>query len=104
MKTYTVTKEFIIKPQNIIMTVGSTLQKYDDTAIVIVHGATSISAFTFYSWVGSEVSLEFMSLTSQEVDPDIPGALTPIDLGTNFTTTEIVNKINSVVSYINAEA
>lgn len=104
MKVYTAIKEFIIKPQNVTIHVGDTLTKYDNTVVVSFDSSYS-TATSFWTWVGSVNSEEFLSLTSSSSDPATPpGTLTPIDPLSNYSTTDIVNTINGVITYLNMGA
>jgi len=98
MITYTVIKTFTITPNNIPLAIGDSVVKYDDSVLVIADG-NSITSFTFYNWVGSPSSLGFFEYVSQSDDPS-SSTVVPIDLESNFTTTDIVNKINEVIATI----
>ena len=96
MKTYTVTKTFNVSPQGLTLSVNDTILKFDNLVVVQISD-TIITSETFWAWIGSVPSLEFIELTSTSADPSNPVDLTPIDLNSNFKTSDLVNKINALI-------
>lgn len=99
MIIYTVTNPFTIMPDNVDLSIGDTLIKYEDSILVLV-GTKRITFVTFYEWLGGTSSLEYFEPTSQE--PDDGGAILVAELDplSNYTTTDIVNKLNEVIGAI----
>ena len=96
MKTYLITQDFTISPGNLSAESGNPLIKYDDSVLVTVAGA-SITSSTFYAWVGSSSSSDYLELQSSEADPVESGKPDKIVIESNFNTTDIVTKINEVI-------
>jgi len=100
MITYTVIKPFTVVPNNVPLEINDTLVKYEDSVLVIM-GSSNSTYVTFYEWVGSPSSLQYLQYTSQEPDTSGgSGVVTPINTSSNYTTTDIVNKINEIIGVI----
>lgn len=98
MKTYSVIKPFTITPLGIPVAIGDSVIKYDDLVAVRV-GSSRITDITFYNWVGSASSLSFFTFVSEGADSG-GELIAPIDTLSNYTTTDIVNKINETITVI----
>jgi hypothetical protein len=86
-------------PENLALAIGDTLVKYSDSILVKI-GTTRITYITFYEWLGSTPSLEYFEFTSQEPDDGGGTLVAEIDPLSDYTTTDIVNKINEVITAI----
>jgi len=72
MIIYTAIKEFVIKPENILVSIGDTLNKFENAVMVSV-GGQNLTERTFYMWVGMPESLDYLSESSILPDPPVPG-------------------------------
>lgn len=104
MKNYTVLKAFTLCPAQVALHVGDTLGRYDDHVVVAV-GSDLLTSESLYAWVGSTSSEPYLSYTSTVVDPPyggggggVPGPIpTQLDPDSEFSTLDIVNKINETI-------
>jgi hypothetical protein len=85
--------------ENIDLAIGDTVIKYSGS-VVVKTGTTRITFVTFYEWLGSTPSLEYFELTSQEPDDGGGTLVAEIDPLSDYDTTDIVNKINEVITAI----
>lgn len=98
MINYTVTKPFVKQPENISLAVSDSVSKYSDSQKVLI-GTTVITEKTFYSWVGSPESFDYLEYSSTEADPSGSG-ISPIDPDSEYHTYDLVAKINEIISEI----